>query len=84
MKALNYYDEAGNLVFYMFLVDDPLECTMKFHCSIERSLISTKNSERYIACLEERVVQEPIRQHFVDKLIECIRKECNLTGVKEG
>ena len=76
MKAINYFYDVGNLVFYVFLVDDPHECTMTLNFSIDRALICTKNTEQYIACIEERLVKEPLHQHFIDKLVECIRKEC--------
>ncbi len=81
MKAINYFDDAGNLVFYMYLVDDARDCTMTLKFSIDSNKIITKNTERYIRCIEERRVKDDLRQHFIAKLFECIRKECNLTAV---
>ncbi|MBL0342900.1 MAG: hypothetical protein IPP71_19715 [Bacteroidetes bacterium] len=82
MKAINYFDDAGNLVFYMYLIDDTRDCTMTLKFSIDSKMIITKNTERYIRCIEERKVQADLREHFIEKLFECIRKECNLTAVK--
>ena len=82
MKAINYYDDDRNLVFFMYLVDDARDCTMTLKFSIDSEKIITKNTERYINCIEERLVSDDLRQHFVDKLFECIRKECHLTAVK--
>ncbi len=78
MKALNYFDDAGNLIFYMYLVDDPREYVMTLNFSIDRALISTKNTERYIRCIEERRVDDDMRQHFVKELFKAIKKECKL------
>ena len=83
MKAINYFDDAGNFVFYMYLVDDARDCTMTLKFSIDSKMIITKNTERYIRCIEERKVQADLREHFIEKLFECIRKECNLTAVKD-
>lgn len=83
MKAINYFDESGNLVFYMYLVDDPRECTMTLNFSIDRSLISTNNTERYIRCIEERLVKDDLRQYFVEKLFNSINKECPMCKVQE-
>lgn len=82
MKAINYYDDSGNLVFYMYLVDDARDCTMTLKFSIDSEKIITKNTERYIRCIEERLVKDDLRQHFIDKLFESIRKECNLIAEK--
>lgn len=83
MKAINYYDDAGNLVFYIYLLDDARDCTMTLKFSIDSKQIITKNTERYIRCIEERKVQADLREHFIEKLFECIRKECNLPAVKQ-
>lgn len=77
MKAINYLDENGIPVFHMYLNDDPRNCVMTLNFSIDRALISTKNTERIIACIEERRA-EGLRDHFVEKLFDYIRKECKL------
>ncbi len=81
MKAINYYDDDRNLVFFMYLVDDARDCTMTLKFSIDSKMIITKNTERYIRCIEERSVLPDLREHFIEKLFECIRKECKLTAV---
>ena len=76
MKAINFKDNAGNVLFYMYLVDDPSKCTMTLNFSIDRRLISTVNTERIISCIEERLVPDDLRQEFVDDLFKRIKKEC--------
>jgi len=78
MKAINYTGDTGDVVFYMYLVDDPRECVMTLNFSIDRARINTKNTERYIRCIEERRVDDDMRQHFVKELFKAIKKECKL------
>ena len=80
MKAINYFDDAGCLVFNMYLFDDPFKSTMSLRFSIDRTLISTENTERYIRCIEERIVDDSMRQYFVKRLFECIKNECKLSA----
>jgi len=54
-------NDQGDALFYIYLNDNPEECVMKLHCSIDRNIIANKDTERMIGCLEERVVKEPFR-----------------------
>lgn len=76
MKAINFNDSDGNLVFYMYLVDDPRKRSMTLNFSIDRELISTVNTERIIYCIEERLVSEDFRQSYVNELFKLINDEC--------
>ena len=66
-------DDFGNKLFYIYLTDNPEECVMNLNCSIDRKLISNKDTERMIACIEERLVKEPFRTEFINKLFKYIR-----------
>lgn len=67
-------NDHGEALFYVYLIDNPEECVMSLHCSIERQIISNKDTERMIGCLEERVVKEPFRSEFIQRLFIYIKK----------
>lgn len=66
--------DQGDALFYIYLIDNPEECVMSLHCSIERQIISNKDTERMIRCIEERVVKEPFRTEFIHRLFSYIKK----------
>jgi len=73
-------NDQGEALFYVYLIDNPEECVMSLHCSIERQIISNKDTERMIGCLEERVVKEPFRSEFIERLFKYIR---SLPGIEK-
>ncbi len=75
--CLNDKEEA---LFYIDIIDNPLDYTMKLHCSIDRKIISNKDTERMIGCIEERVVKEPFRAEFIERLFKYIR---SLPGIEK-
>lgn len=67
-------NDQGDALFYIYLIDNPEECVMNLHSSIDRNIISNKDTERMINCIQERKVVEPLRSHFIEKLFKYIRK----------
>ena len=67
-------DGRGHMLFYIYLIDKPEECVMNLNCSINRSIIFNKDTERMINCLQERKVVEPLRSEFIEKLFQYIMK----------
>jgi hypothetical protein len=67
-------NDQGDALLYIEIIDDPLECTMTLQCSIDRQLISNRDTERMIGCIEERVVTEPYRREFIERLFKYIKK----------
>ncbi len=67
-------DNNGDALFYIEIIDDPAKCTMTLECSIDRLHISNRDTERMIGCIEERVVTEPYRREFIERLFKYIRK----------
>lgn len=67
-------NDNGDALFYIEIKDDPLECTMSLQCSIDRKVISNKDTERMIGCMEERVVTEPYRSEFIERLFVYVIK----------
>lgn len=67
-------NREGEALFYITVTDNQEEITMNLECSIERQIISNKDTERIIGCIEERLVKGELREHFVQKLFSLIRK----------
>ncbi len=67
-------NDQGDSLFYIEIIDDPLECTMTLQCSIDRQSISNRDTERMIGCIEERVVKEPYRSEFIERLFVYIKQ----------
>lgn len=65
-------NNQGDALFYIYLIDNPEECVMTLYCSIDRQLISNKDTERMIGCIEERIVKEPYRSEFIERLFKYI------------
>ena len=66
-------NDQGDALFYIYLIDNPEECVMTLYCSIDRQLISNRDTERMIGCIEERIVKEPYRSEFIERLFKYIR-----------
>ena len=67
-------NDQGDALFYIYLIDNPEECVMTLHCSINQNIIANEDTDRMINCLQERKVVEPLRSHFIEKLFKYIRE----------
>ncbi len=68
--CVNDKEEA---LFYIEIIDNPLDYTMTLQCSIDRKIISNKDTERMIGCIEERIINELYRKEFIARLFKYIR-----------
>lgn len=71
-----YYarNTAGKDLFYIELLNEPLFDTLWLRFSFEPHFILTDEMNCLVRCIEERIVKEPLRIQFINRLINLINK----------
>jgi len=67
-------DKKGKDHFFIELLDEPILNSMWLRFSFEPQFILTPEMHTLIRCIEERLVQEPLRLKFVERLFDTIQK----------